>query len=78
MIKINLDGLRLENRVEATSIEIIHQDRENLRINILDRDGMMLTRIEVGVEDDTVMLKTWMPDRWVENDPHNKYPLAHI
>lgn len=78
MIKINLGGLKLETQTETPSAtaEIIHEDGNHLRINILDRDERMLTRVEIEVEGNTILLKAWEPTNWVKRIPDHEILLT--
>lgn len=76
MARISLQNLKLEKKREAVTVELIHQDGDDLRINIIDRCGMMVNRIELAVDDDMLVLKTWRTERWEKNDPDYRIPLA--
>ena len=78
MTMINLEGLKLEFSKEAITAGVIYNSGEHLRINIHDRDGTILTRVEIAVEDDAVVLKTWVPRRWEKNSPDHKFLLARL
>ena len=76
---INISRLKLEYGIHGSAeFEIIHLDNEDLRINIHDRDQTMLTRIELAVEKDTVILKLWKPEKWTDKLPHKEIILGKL
>ena len=76
---INISRLKLEHGIYGSAeFEIIHLDNEDLRINIHDRGQTMLTRIELAVGNDTVILKLWESEKWTDKLPHKEIILGKL
>ena len=62
-------------RVGKKFIEIIHDDSDSFRINLLDTSGQMISRVEIC---DTTLdgfdVKIWSRDKWVKRKP--KYSIS--
>ena len=63
-------------RVGKKFIEIIHDDSDSFRINLLDTSGQMISRVEIC---DTILngfdVNIWSRDKWVERKPTHSIPV---
>lgn len=64
--------------VPPPRIEIIGEEFEPLQINLMDREGFMVTRLQIAVEKGVYVVRVWEPEFWHQIEPHQKFIIAPV
>ncbi len=71
---VNISDLPLRSGVEADVL----CDTGVIQVNLMQQGGGMITRIQVAVEDDQVVLKVWDPENWATPEPQQTLVLGKV
>ncbi len=74
MVGVNISGLPLRSGVEA---DVLYDD-DSIQVNLMQQGGGMITRIQVAVEGDQVVLKVWEPENWATPEPQQTLVLGKV